>query len=143
MQEDKEPVFDAAQNIKICLQITMQMIEKLTTNPDKMLKASIQGFSTATDIADQLVRENNLPFRKAHHITGEIVKLAEEKNVNLHELTINDVKNIFPDINPNMFENLTAINSINAKTSYGSSSKESVENQITLAKEFIAQFFSK
>ncbi len=141
MQEDKEPVFDAAENIKICLQITIQMIEKLTTNKDKMLEASIGGFSTATDIADQLVRQNNLPFRKAHHITGEIVKIAEEKNVNLHELNINDVKHIFADIDPSMFENLTAINSINAKTSYGSSSKQSVQNQIKLAKEFIAQFF--
>ncbi len=141
MQEDKEPVFDACENIKICLQITIQMVEKMTAKSENMLKASTQGFSTATDIADQLVRENNLPFRAAHHITGAIVKIAEDKNLQLHELTFEDVKKVAPNINPDIFANLTAQNSINAKTSYGSSSKESVKTQIALAKDFIAQFF--
>lgn len=141
MQEDKEPVFDACENIKTCLMISAQMIERMTTKPDNMLAASIQGFSTATDIADQLVRENNLPFRAAHHITGQIVKIAEDKKLHLHELTFDDVKNIAPQINPEIFANLTAQNSINSKISYGSSSRDSVKKQIDSANLFIAQFF--
>ncbi len=130
MQEDKEPVFDAYENISLCVEISTQMITNLTVNKDQMLKSSTAGYSTATDIADYLVRTFSIPFREAHHITGSIVKYAENNNLQLHEIDHNNVKEIFPDITQEIFDNLSAQNSINAKLSYGSSSLSSVKKQI-------------
>ncbi len=140
MQEDKEPVFDACINIENCLIVTSQMIAKMQAKSDNMLASSIRGYSTATDIADFLVRNNNIPFRKAHHVTGLIVKVAEDKNLELHQLNYDDVQDFVPEIDPEIFSSLTAINSINSKTSYGSSSIDSVKEQITSGKKFINSY---
>ncbi len=139
MQEDKEPVFDAARNIKLSLQATSGMILDIKVNKEKMLEAAKTGYSTATDLADWLVKNLKIPFRDAHHITGKIVKLAEEKNLELHQLKISDLKEIEKNISEKIFEVLSVENSIASKTSAGSSSKESVKKQIDNALKFLKQ----
>lgn len=140
MQEDKEPVFDSYENITLCIEIASQMIAGMNINQDKMLISSVAGFSTATDLADKLVKEHNLPFREAHHITGQIVKFAESNNIQLHEINKNDISEIFADFEQKTFEELFPLNSINSKKSFGSSSKSNVQNQINLALDFILNF---
>lgn len=137
MQEDKEPVFDAARNIKLCLQATSGMVADLTINKEKMYAMSKIGYSTATDLADWLVKNLQIPFRDAHHITGKIVKIAEEKNLELHELEISDFQKIEKNISTEIFKVLSVENSIASKTSAGSSSKTSVEKQINDGKKFL------
>lgn len=137
MQEDKEPVFDASNTIKMCLNASFSMIKDLQVNQEKMYQASKAGFSTATDLADWLVKNLNIPFRNAHHITGQIVKIAENKNLDLDQLSLLDLQKIEPKITENIFQVLSVENSIQSKTSFGSSSKQSVEMQINFAKEFL------
>ncbi|HLD77151.1 MAG TPA: argininosuccinate lyase, partial [Rickettsiales bacterium] len=137
MQEDKEPVFDAAHNIKLCLQAACGMVLDMEVNEDKMLEAAKCGFSTATDLADYLVKNFEIPFRDAHHITGKIVKLAEDKNCDLCELKLYDLQKIYDKINEEIFEVLSVENSIASKVSAGSSSKASVEKQIREAQKFL------
>lgn len=79
MQEDKEQVFDAAESLELALAAMTGMIRDMTVRADRMKAAAGSGFSTATDLADWLVREAGLPFRDAHHVTGRVVALAEEK----------------------------------------------------------------
>ncbi len=137
MQEDKEPVFDASHNASLCLQATIGMIKDLKVNKEKMLEAAKLGFSTATDLADWLVKNLQIPFRDAHHITGQIVKIAEEKNCDLHELSLDEMQKIEARISQNIFDVLSVENSIASKISFGSSSRQSVELQIENAKEFL------
>src|SRR5690606_29168860 len=88
MQEDKEPVFDAADNLQLCLAAMTGMIRDITVNGDVMTAASGMGFTTATDLADWLVQRLNMPFRQAHHVTGALVKLAESKGCGLEDLSL-------------------------------------------------------
>ena len=81
MQEDKEPAFDALDNLSLAIAAMTGMIEDIEPNAKAMRAAAAQGFSTATDLADWLVRELRLPFREAHHVTGSLVALAEKKGV--------------------------------------------------------------
>ena len=92
MQDDKEPVFEACDLLMISLQALAGMIETVEFVPERMREAAAQGFSTATDLADWLVREADVPFREAHHIAGRAVKLAEERGCGLAELSIDDLK---------------------------------------------------
>ncbi len=137
MQEDKEPVFDAAKNIELCLLATIGMIDDMSVNKDKMQIAAKQGFSTATDLADWLVKNLKIPFRQAHNITGKLVKIAEENNCDLSDLSLEKMQEVESKINKNIFDVLSIENSINSKTSYGSSSKISVKTQIINGKKFL------
>ncbi|HTO84646.1 MAG TPA: argininosuccinate lyase, partial [Methylomirabilota bacterium] len=86
MQEDKEPTFDAADTLSLCLAAMAGMVRDMTVNEDAMRRAAGAGFATATDLADWLVRTLDLPFRQAHHVTGQLVRLAEEKRCGLADL---------------------------------------------------------
>jgi argininosuccinate lyase len=130
MQEDKEPVFDALKTIKISLLATKGMIADFCVQKDQMKKSSIYGHSTATDLADYLVQNFAIPFRMAHHITGKIVKLANEKNCNIWELSLEEMQKIEPQINNNVFDLIGLESSVNRKQSYGGTAKSQVENQI-------------
>ena len=88
MQEDKEPTFDAADNLSLCLAATAGMVRDMSVNADAMRRAAGAGFSTATDLADWLVRRLGMPFRDAHHVTGALVRLAEQKGCTLAELPL-------------------------------------------------------
>ena len=141
MQEDKEPVFDAVKNIKICLQAMSGMIKDMQINREKMLKMSKLGFSTATDLADWLVKNLKIPFREAHHITGRIVKIAENKGCELNELSLMQMQEVCPQINNQIFEILEVEKSINSRDSFGGTSKIRVSEAINEAKDFLKGFF--
>lgn len=137
MQEDKEVVFDAVDNVKLCLQAMSGMVLDMTLNEENMLKMARSGYSTATDLADWLVKNLKMPFRDAHHVTGQIVKLAENKGLELHELTLEEMQKIERNISHKIFEVLTVENSVNSRTSYGGTAAIAVAEQIKKAQEFL------
>ena len=135
MQDDKEPVFEAYDLVMISLQALTGMTETVEFVPDRMRAAAEQGFSTATDLADWLVREANVPFREAHHITGRAVKAAEERGCKLDELSLDTLKAIDARIDERVFDVLSVEASVRSRTSYGGTAPERVREQIAAAKE--------
>ncbi|WP_432254987.1 argininosuccinate lyase [Limimaricola sp. AA108-03] len=130
MQEDKEQVFDAADNLMLSLAAMTGMVADMTAQPDNLRAAAASGFSTATDLADWLVRELGLPFREAHHVTGSLVARAEEKGCDLPELTIEDMKAVHEGITEDVFGVLTVENSVASRTAYGGTAPANVRAQI-------------
>jgi argininosuccinate lyase len=130
MQEDKEQVFDAADSLNLALCAMEGMIKDLTANKDSLEFAAKSGFSTATDLADWLVRVLNLPFREAHHITGELVSLAERLECDLSEIKLKEMQRIHSGITENVFTVLSIENSVKSRSSYGGTSPEEVQFQI-------------
>ena len=126
MQEDKEPVFDATEAITLCLAATAGMVRDLTADTARMAALAGSGFSTATDLADWLVRVLGMPFRDAHHVTGQIVSLAEKKGMDLAELTLAEMQGVEPRITAQIFEVLTVQASVASRTSYGGTAPENV-----------------
>jgi argininosuccinate lyase len=119
MQEDKEPVFDALDALKLGLAAMTGMVEDLEPDAAAMAEAAAKGFSTATDLADWLVRELGLPFREAHHATGRIVALAESKGCGLADLSLADLQSVEPRLTKGVFSVLEVENSVKSRTSYG------------------------
>ena len=130
MQEDKEQVFDAADSLNLALCAMEGMIKDLTANKDSLEFAAKSGFSTATDLADWLVRVLNLPFREAHHITGELVGLAEQLKCELSEIKLKEMQRIHSGITEDVFTVLSIENSVKSRSSYGGTSPEEVQFQI-------------
>ena len=130
MQEDKEGVFDAAETLELCLAAMNGMIADMTVNNESMKAAAGSGFSTATDLADWLVREADLPFREAHHITGRAVALAEERGCDLAELELADLQGINGAITDAVYSVLTVEASVGSRTSFGGTAPSSVLAQI-------------
>jgi argininosuccinate lyase len=126
MQEDKEVAFDALDALSLSLAAMTGMVGDLTVNRERMRQAASMGFSTATDVADWLVRQANIPFRDAHEITGHIVKLAEEKGIPLDGLTIEDFKLIDHRIDSRIHKVLSVESSVRARRSYGGTAPENV-----------------
>ncbi|MGV3651941.1 MAG: argininosuccinate lyase [Devosia sp.] len=126
MQEDKEVAFDALGALSLSLAAMTGMIGDLTVNRAKMHAAASSGFSTATDIADWLVREAGVPFRDAHHITGRIVASAEAKGCGLEGLTIEDFKAIDERIDSRIHKVLTVESSVRSRRSYGGTAPDNV-----------------
>jgi argininosuccinate lyase len=139
MQEDKEPVFDASINAKLCISAISAMIDDLEVNAENMYQMSKKGYSTATDLADWLVKNLKLPFRESHHITGSIVKMAEAKNLELHQLKISEMQKICPLISDKIYQVLSVENSVNTRVSYGGTATSEVKKQIKNAKNFLAK----
>ena len=135
LQEDKEPVFDTVDALHLCLSATMHMIAGINVNEDAMIRAASEGFSTATDLADWLVRELNMPFRDAHHITGKIVNIAEERNCYLWDVTLRDMQQIEPRITDDVFNVLTVHHSVKSRTSYGGTAPKNVREAIKQARK--------
>jgi argininosuccinate lyase len=131
MQEDKEIAFDALDNFSLALAAMTGMMGDLTVNREKMAAAAGAGFSTATDLADWLVRAANVPFRDAHHVTGRAVAAAEEKGCGLEGLTIEDFKEIDARITSQVFKVLGVENSVKSRTSFGGTSPANVKAQVT------------
>lgn len=130
LQEDKEPVFDAAATLSICVQVTTGMIRDFTANTARMRESAASGYSTATDLADWLVRSLNMPFREAHHVTGRIVKLAEAQQCRLDQLSLTDMQEINPQITGDVFSVLSVDASVNSRKSYGGTAPELVKQAI-------------
>ncbi|MDQ1900786.1 argininosuccinate lyase [Paracoccus sp. WLY502] len=138
MQEDKEQVFDAADSLMLALAAMTGMLSDLTANRDRMEAAAAAGFSTATDLADWLVRELGLPFRDAHHVTGSLVALAERKGCDLPDLTLSDMQGVHAGITDKVFGVLGVHNSVASRQSYGGTAPDQVRAQITRWKEKLA-----
>ena len=130
MQEDKEPVFDAADSLMLALAAMEGMVRDLMPNKDVLEGAAASGFSTATDLADWLVRVLGMPFREAHHITGALVKTAEEKGCDLPDLSLDEMQEVHPEINQNVYGVLGVYNSTASRASYGGTSPTNVRTQI-------------
>ncbi len=126
MQEDKEVAFDALDALSLSLAAMTGMVSDMTPNRERMRVSAAAGFSTATDIADWLVRQVNIPFRDAHHITGQIVALAEQKACGLEGLTIEDFKFIDQRIDSRIHKVLTVEASVAARQSYGGTAPSNV-----------------
>ncbi|HMM09652.1 MAG TPA: argininosuccinate lyase [Paracoccus solventivorans] len=130
MQEDKEQVFDAADTLMLALAAMTGMISDLTVNRERLEAAASSGFSTATDLADWLVREAGLPFRDAHHATGALVAMAESRGVDLPELTLADMQSVNSAITAQLFDVLGVHNSVASRQSYGGTAPDQVRRQI-------------
>ena len=135
MQDDKEPVFEARDLMMLSLQALAGMIESVGFVPERMRWAAAQGFSTATDLADWLVREADVPFREAHHITGCIVKAAEERGCDLADLPIEVLQAIDERIGERVYDVLGVDASVRSRTSHGGTAPARVREQIAEAKE--------
>ncbi|WP_226782028.1 argininosuccinate lyase [Oceaniglobus trochenteri] len=132
MQEDKEQTFDAADSLMLALAAMEGMVKDMTANTASLEAAAGSGFSTATDLADWLVREAGLPFRDAHHATGALVALAEKKGCDLPDLTLEDMKSVNDAITEDVFSVLGVHNSVASRTSYGGTAPVRVREQIAL-----------
>ncbi len=139
MQEDKEAVFDAAETLDLMLAAMTGMVRDMTVNAAAMKKAAGSGFSTATDLADWLVRELGIPFREAHHVTGRAVALAEEKKVGLERLTLEDLKSIHEGITADIFSVLSVQNSVKSRQSFGGTAPAEVRRQVRYWKKRLAK----
>ena len=137
MQEDKEQVFDAADNLMLALAAMEGMVRDMTANRPALEAAAASGFSTATDLADWLVRGLDLPFREAHHVTGSLVALAEKQGCDLPDLTLEQMQGVHNGITGDVFDVLGVHNSVASRTSYGGTSPERVREQVARWKEIL------
>jgi argininosuccinate lyase len=135
MQEDKEQVFDAAESIELAIAAMTGMVRDMTIRTDRMKAAAGSGYSTATDLADWLVREAGLPFRDAHHATGRAVALAEERSCELAELPLDALQAINPAITDRVYGVLTVEASVASRTSFGGTAPSGVLTQIAWWRE--------
>ena len=127
MQEDKEPAFDALDTLSLSLEVMRGMVADMDPNREAMRAAAATGFSTATDLADWLVRELGMPFRQAHHVTGRLVALAEEKGVDLPDLSLEEMRSVEPRITEDVFSVLGVENSVASRRSFGGTAPENVQ----------------
>jgi argininosuccinate lyase len=130
MQEDKEQVFDAADSLALGLAAMTGMVGDMTANRDVLAAAASSGFSTATDLADWLVRALGLPFREAHHVTGTLVALAEARGCDLPDLQLADMQSVHAGITASVFAVLGVENSVRSRTSHGGTAPDQVRAQI-------------
>ena len=129
MQEDKAATFQCFDDLALALAAMTGMIADLRVNREAMKRAAGSGYSTATDLADWLVRTLNIPFRDAHHITGAVVALAEKKGATLDALSLKDLQSIQPQITKDVFSVLSVDASVASRTSFGGTAPENVKRE--------------
>jgi argininosuccinate lyase len=132
-QEDKEPLFDAVDTVTDTLRIFADMAGGITVKPEAMKAALTQGFATATDLADYLVKKG-LPFRDAHEAVGHAVKAAEQKGVDLPQLTLDELKAFCPQVENDVFSVLTVTGSLASRNHIGGTAPEQVRAAIQRAR---------
>ncbi|WP_299352437.1 argininosuccinate lyase [uncultured Shimia sp.] len=130
MQEDKEQVFDAADNLMLALAAMQGMVKDMSANRESLEAAAGSGFSTATDLADWLVRALNMPFRDAHHVTGTLVAMAEARGCDLPDLSLEDMQSVHDAITDDVFGVLGVHNSVASRMSYGGTAPKQVLAQV-------------
>ena len=135
MQEDKEQVFDAADTLMLALAAMTGMVGDMTAQRGNLAAAAAHGFSTATDLADWLVREAGLPFREAHHVTGTLVSMAEAEGCDLPDLSLAQMRSVHDSITEAVFDVLGVEKSVASRTSYGGTAPVRVAEQVRLWKE--------
>ncbi|MGJ4858584.1 argininosuccinate lyase [Labrys sp. La1] len=129
MQEDKEPAFDALQTLSLCTAAMAGMVRDMVPDLKRMKAAAGSGYATATDLADWLVRELNLPFREAHHVTGRLVGLAADAKLPLEKLSLAEMQSVEPRIHQGLFAVLGVEKSVRSRTSYGGTAPANVKAQ--------------
>jgi argininosuccinate lyase len=135
MQEDKEPVFDAADSLALCLAAMTGMVRDMTVNAAAMRAAAEAGYPTATDLADWLVRAADLPFREAHHAVGRLVALAEGKGCGLAELTLDEMRSVEPRLDQRVYAVLDVDAAVRSRASYGGTAPDTVRQAAAAARE--------
>jgi argininosuccinate lyase len=135
LQEDKESVFDTFDTLSMCLVAMTGMVSDITPNKNILEESAKTGFSTATDLADWLVRELDIPFREAHGITGSIVRVAENKKCELEELTLKELQTIDNRINSSIYSIMSVENSVRSRNSLGGTAPSEVIVQLKRWKE--------
>jgi argininosuccinate lyase len=130
MQDDKAPTFEAHDLLDLSLAALAGTVESATFNQERMRQAAASGFSTATDLADWLVREAGIPFREAHHLTGRAVKAAEERGCGLDQLPLEALRDIDERINERVFDVLSVDASVSSRTSHGGTAPVRVREQV-------------
>ncbi|RMD47433.1 MAG: argininosuccinate lyase [Alphaproteobacteria bacterium] len=138
MQEDKEQVFDAADTLELCLAAMAGMVRDMRPNREALEAAAGAGFSTATDLADWLVRRLGLPFRQAHHVTGALVRRAEELGCDLADLPLEEMREVEPRMTAEVYDVLGVHNSVASRVSYGGTAPAQVRAQIRRWREALA-----
>ncbi|MBA4782902.1 MAG: argininosuccinate lyase [Rhizobiales bacterium] len=139
MQEDKEQTFDALESLSLVLAAMTGMVRDMSPQLARMRSAANHGFSTATDLADWLVRTLGLPFREAHHVTGAIVALAERKKSTLEALSLADMQTVEPRITAEVFDVLSVEKSVASRKAYGGTAPENVAEQAARWRNFLDQ----
>ncbi|MGN8114758.1 argininosuccinate lyase [Labrys sp. 22185] len=129
MQEDKEPAFDALQTLSLCTAAMAGMVRDMVPDLKRMKAAAGSGYATATDLADWLVRELNLPFREAHHVTGRLVGIAAEAKLPLEKLSLAQMQSVEPRIHQGLFAVLGVEKSVRSRISYGGTAPANVKAQ--------------
>jgi len=138
MQEDKEQTFDAADNLMLALAAMAGMVADMQANVPSLEAAAATGFSTATDLADWLVRVLGIPFRDAHHVTGSLVAMAEAKSADLPDLTLAEMQSVHKGITQDVFDVLGVKNSVASRVSYGGTAPDQVRARIAEWKETLS-----
>ena len=134
MQDDKEPVFEVADTMELAIAAMTGMIADMTVNTEVLAGAAGAGFTTATDIADWCVRELKMPFRRAHHVAGSLVKLAEDKGCDLQDLSLAEMQGIEAGITEQARAVLAVESSVASRTSFGGTAPANVLDQVAAAK---------
>ncbi|MBP2313039.1 argininosuccinate lyase [Azospirillum soli] len=135
MQEDKEPVFEADDTLALCIAAMEGMVRDMEPNVPALREATDRGFLNATDLADWLVRELNMPFREAHHVTGRAVKAAEDRRVGLTDLSLAELQAIEPRITEAVYQALSIEASLDSRRSFGGASPVRVREAVKAARE--------
>jgi argininosuccinate lyase len=136
-QEDKEPLFDTIDNLKGCLRVFADMVPKIQVKENKMYQAAFKGFSTATDLADYLVRKG-VPFRDAHEIVGQAVRYGIQHEKDLSQMTIDEMKKFSKVIEQDVFNVLTLEGSVAARNHIGGTAPQQVKLAIQRARKRLA-----
>ena len=130
LQDDKEIIFKSNDTLLDCLRIFDEILKNFTPNKKQMLKLANSGYITATDLADYLVKNHSISFRKAYQKTAALVNLAEKKNKNLNQLTLEELKKIEPKLTNDVLKVFDLKNSVNSKRSYGGTSFDNIKKMI-------------
>ena len=130
LQDDKEIVFKSNDTLQNCLKILDEILKNFTPNKKQMIELANTGYLTATDLADYLVKNHSMPFRKAYKVTANIVNFAEKKKKNLDQLTLAELKKIEPKLSNNVLKVFDLKNSVNSKKSYGGTSFDNIKKMI-------------
>jgi argininosuccinate lyase len=137
-QEDKEPVFDSVDTLEATLVIYADMIKNIKVNKEKMMAAAGDGFSTATDLADYLVKKG-MPFRTSHEVVAELVNFAIKNKLDLHEITLDTFKHYSKLIDKDIYDVITVEGSVQARNHVGGTNTQTVANAIKLAEQSLSK----
>jgi argininosuccinate lyase len=139
LQEDKEPLFDTVDTVSNALEVFVLMLARCTFNVERMREAAAEGFATATDLAEHLVRQG-VPFRKAHEQVGKLIAWCIENGKSLTELTLDEIRRFAPNATEDVMKEITLESSVARRSSYGGTSPTEVRRQIEKARQILAGF---